>query len=296
MHRVLNVGSLNHDHVYRVPRIVAPGETLAGEHYERFAGGKGFNQSIALARAGARVAHAGGVGADGDSLRRALAHEGVEVSRITEVNTPTGHAIIQVNPAGENAIVLFPGANRAFAPAAALRWIEDFGPGDWLLCQNETVAVPELIHAARARGMTVCCNPAPMTPEVRTWPLEHVRWLVVNETEGTGLTGETDPARIVRGLKQAWPATDVILSLGAEGAIATESERVLRVPAPRVQTVDTTAAGDTLIGYFLAELIQGRAVEAALQRACRAAAICVTRRGASASIPTAAEVDQSSRA
>lgn len=291
MNRVLNIGSLNIDHVYRVDHITRPGESLASSSYARFAGGKGFNQSVALARAGAFVTHAGCIGPDGGWLRDFLANEGVNVSRLLTSEAPTGHAIIQVAADGENSIVLFPGANVTPAPADAFRWLDGFGRGDWFVCQNETSCVPELLTAARERGLTVCFNPAPMRPEVRDWPLDAVDWLVLNETEGAELSGATEPDAILDALHARWPATAVLLSLGAAGAVCRRGHDLIRVAAPRVDAVDTTAAGDTLIGYFVAALAAGGEVEPALARACRAAALCVTRPGAAASVPRADEIN-----
>ncbi|MBI2497455.1 MAG: ribokinase [Opitutae bacterium] len=286
MSRILNLGSLNIDCVYRMERIVAPGETLASSAFSRGAGGKGLNQSVALARAGAQVCHAGCLGREADWLRELLAAERVDTTRLHAVDQPAGHAIIQVDAAGRNAIILHGGANLVLKPDRLPGLFEGHGPGDWFLTQNETSCVPEALAAARARGLTVCFNPAPMHASVVGYPLAAVDWLVVNEHEGGELGGGTAPAGILRGLRKLCPRAHLILTLGAAGAWGAppEGEPVFAA-APKVPAVDTTAAGDTFIGYLLAASMQGATLPAALELACRAGAVCVTRPGAAASIP-----------
>jgi len=287
---ILNLGSINIDHVYRVERFVRPGETLASQDYARSAGGKGLNQSVALARAGAAVRHLGAIGEDGRWLRDRLAGEGVDVGAVREVGGATGHAIIQVAASGENCIVLHAGANRRIDGAAVDAALAAWGPGDVLLTQNETTAGPAALVGARRRGLQVWFNPAPMTPEIGSFPLEAVDWLVVNEAEGAALAGRGEPAAILQELRARWPRLRPVLTLGAAGVWCAEAGALHRVAAPRVAAVDTTAAGDTFVGYLLAGIVAGLPVPAALDRACRAAAIGVTRRGAAASIPYAAEL------
>lgn len=291
MKPVLCLGSLNIDITYRVPHLVRPGETLTATGVQRGAGGKGLNQSLALARAGARVSHLGGVGADGMWLRDLLAGEGVNVDDVTRVKMGTGHAIIQVADSGENAIVLFAGANQALETsqiAAAVRRVE---VGGFFLTQNETNGVPEALRGAKERGLTVVFNPAPMTPAVRTYPLSGVDYLVVNETEAAELSGERDWRTAGEVLARQYPQMVVVVTAGAEGAVALAGGKVLRVPAVRVQAVDTTAAGDVFVGFLVAGLAGGMELEPALRRAAGAAALSVTRAGAAASIPVAAEVE-----
>ncbi len=291
MPRVLNLGSLNLDHVYGVPHFVRPGETLSSGSYAIFAGGKGFNQSIALARAGARVAHAGAIGPDGRWLRERLAAESVEVEKLVEVDLATGHAIIQVAPTGENAIVLHAGANHALEAAAVAGLCADARPGDHALTQNETSGVPEFLHAARAAGLVVWLNPAPLGPEVAAYPLACVDWLVVNETEAEALTGARHPHEIAERVRRRWPHLRLLLTLGAEGACFAHGGEFHHEPAaPVAEVVDTTAAGDTFVGFFIAAVLEGRAIPEALARACRAAALCVGRRGAADSIPRLREL------
>ena len=177
---VLNLGSLNIDRVFRVRTIVRPGETIASHALDVFAGGKGANQSVALARAGARVAHAGKLGADGAWLLEKLAREGVDTSRVLVGQGPTGQAIIQVDDAGQNAIVLKSGENHAITPDEIDVWLDGWKPGTWLLVQNEISSVGHAIGRAKQRGLCVAFNPAPIDDRVGQYPLDLVDLLCVN--------------------------------------------------------------------------------------------------------------------
>lgn len=289
--QVLNVGSLNIDRVFRVPHVVRPGETLASSSLAVFAGGKGANQSVALARAGARVAHCGRIGSDGRWLRDALAQEGIDTRAVLDSEAATGQALIQVSDSGENAIVLLAGANHQVTERDIDRALASCSPGTLVLTQNETSSVPYLIERAAAAGLPVVFNPAPCTAEVLDYPLDKVSLLIVNESEGEALTGRAAADQIVAELRQRRPQTDVILTLGAAGAVYDGRDGRARAPAAAVEAVDTTAAGDTFIGYFLAARLQGADVAAALSTACRAAGLCVSRRGAIESIPHRDEVE-----
>ena len=288
--KILNFGSLNIDHTYRLPRRILPGETLSAAVYLKGCGGKGLNQSVALARAGAPVFHAGLVGEGGDFLRKRLAESGVDCRYLKNTDLPNGHAIIQVDPSGENSIVLYPGSNHALTPDFVNQVLANFGPGDLLLLQNETNMVPYLIRAGRARGMDVAFNAAPMGPEVLSYPLEQVRWLFVNETEGAALTGLSDPEAIADALCSKYPKLAVILTLGELGSVYQTGSLRLSFPARQVRAADTTAAGDTFTGYFLAALADGADPAYAMSLATAASALCVTRPGAADAIPTLEEV------
>ena len=287
---ILNFGSINIDHVYRVAHLVRPGETIASSDYRQFSGGKGFNQSIALARAGATVSHAGRIGGDGVWLREQLAADDADVRFLEMIEGLSGHAIIQVDADGENSIILFGGANWTFTPDDAEKILNHFGAGDWLLLQNEISAMPEILRLAGERGLRIVFNPAPMGAEVLGYPLEGVSIFILNEIEGEAFTGESEPDAILAGMRQRFPAATIVLTLGAAGAIYDDSSQRIAVPAQKVEVVDTTAAGDTFIGYFLAGLSAGDDPQTAMERATRAAAICVTRPGAAPSIPRWEEV------
>jgi len=288
--KILNFGSLNIDHVYNVPHFVRPGETLSCELYSRFCGGKGLNQSIALARAGAEVAHAGCIGADGLFLKTILEQNGVDTSLIESVDGPGGHALIQVTPDGSNSIIIYGGANKTITAAYIEQVMGSFASGDYLLVQNEINAVPEIIRQGAEQGMKIVFNPAPMGPEVLDYPLELVDFFIVNEIEGEELTGARESGRILNGMIDTYPQAVSVLTLGKQGAMLGRGDERITVPAVPVRAVDTTGAGDTFIGFFLAAIILGHDMEHALQTACRAAAVCVTRAGAADSIPAMAEV------
>jgi ribokinase len=264
-----------------------------------YAGGKGFNQSVALARAGAKVVHIGAVGADGRSLLVALERDGVDVSAVAvEREAPTGHAVIQVDPQGRNCIIIAPGANAAVAPDAVHAALAAAAPGDLLLAQNETAAIAEAMRAAKARGLRVALNPAPMDGSVGTLPLELVDVLIVNAIEGAellklrGATAPDSPTAALEALHGLFPEAQIVMTLGEDGVVAVDADgAVSQVAAFRVQAVDTTAAGDTFAGFFLASRTRGAGMAAALRLASAAAAIGVTRPGASPSVPSIREVE-----
>lgn len=287
---ILNLGSLNIDRVVRVDHIARPGETIAGKSLSLFAGGKGANQSVALARAGAKVMHAGKIGADGRWLLDTLVSEGIDVRWVRVGAGSSGQALIQVDDAGENAIVLWPGTNAEITADEVDESLASVPPGGWLLAQNETSAVAHALRCAAERGLRVALNPAPFDDGVLDLPLDCTDLLCVNQTEGAAMSGETAPEAIVAALAARLPRCEILLTLGADGGVYRCGSHALRVAAPRVAAVDTTAAGDTFLGYFLAYRSQDLEPLACLEIACRAAAVCVTRPGALASIPRLAEL------
>lgn len=288
--KILNFGSVNVDHVYRLDHLVCPGETIQSQTYTQGCGGKGLNQSVALAMAGAPVYHAGLIGRGGGFLRTRLCDSGVDCSYLYDRNIPAGHAIIQVDREGQNSIVLYPGSNHALTKPLIEKVLAHFGPGDVLLLQNETNLVPFLITLAARQGMDVAFNAAPMGPEVRGYPLHDLRWLFVNETEGAALTGKTDPEDIAGTLCGRYPNLELILTLGCDGSVYRKGELQLSFPARQVRAVDTTAAGDSFTGYFLASAAAGADPGYAMSLATAAAALCVTRPGAADAIPALEEV------
>ena len=286
--KIINFGSINIDHVYGVEHFVRPGETLESESYALFSGGKGANQSIALARAGAEVVHAGNIGTDGAWLTEKLRESGVDVSLVETVDEPTGHAVIQVNCEGENAIILHGGANRTVSEANIEKVLARADKDDYLLLQNEVNAVDKILE--KAKGLTVVFNPAPMSDEVKNYSLECVDIFILNEVEGEALTGQNEPESILAAMRELYPKSCTVLTLGKEGVVYADSEKRIKVPALQVEAVDTTGAGDTFIGYFLAELSRGSAIEKCLEMGVKASALCVTRPGAADSIPGLEEV------
>lgn len=290
-----NYGSINLDHFYRVPHLVAPGETLASRDYRVGLGGKGANQSLAMARAGGRLSHWGRVGRQDAWARDALAEAGVEVGRVRLVDEPSGHAIIQVDDAGENAIILFPGANQGRSREEMSELLAAATPGDWLLLQNERSGLEELIPRAVERGLKVAFNPAPMDDSVVQLPLSLCSLLFVNRTEAArlgGLAAQSGAEALLDALAARLPDTEVVLTLGDEGAWHQHRDRRRHQPALPVVAVDTTAAGDTFIGYYLAALQAGLPIAECLRRAATAAALGVQRPGAAESIPALDAVER----
>ena len=276
--RILCFGSLNIDYTYRVDHFVQPGETLAADSLQVFSGGKGLNQAIALARAGAAVWMAGAVGTDGRFLLDELAAAGVHTELVRVLETVrTGNAIIQNDKTGDNCILLYGGANRAITEQQVEQTLASFTAGDWLLLQNEINGLPYLMRQAQARGLRIACNPSPMEARVLELPLETV--------ELAGTDGADEDA-LLRALRARFPDAAVVLTLGAQGAVYMDGGQTVRQAAFPAQAVDTTAAGDTFTGFFLAARLRGESAAQAMAQAARAAAYSVTRRGAAPSIPT----------
>lgn len=290
---VLCFGSLNIDYVYAVPHFVQRGETLSADTLQTFTGGKGLNQSIALARAGAEVWHAGAIGADGAFLADALQEAGVHTEYIeTLPEMHTGHAIIQKSVDGDNCILLYGGANQAVTPEQIDRTLAQFSVGDLLVAQNEISALSHLLQRAKARGLRVALNPSPMDENLPTL-LPLADYLLLNEIEASQLLrcdADSDPERMLAQLHERYPDAMIVLTLGAQGALCTDGEAILRQSAIPLKAVDTTAAGDTFTGFFLARLLEGQSAAQAMRFAAAAAAIAVTQPGAAPSIPTRKKV------
>ena len=291
--KVLCFGSLNIDYTYRVSHFVRQGETLAAESLQVFSGGKGLNQAVALARAGAETWMAGAVGEDGRFLLEELAAAGVRTDHVCVLQQErTGNAIIQNDRAGDNCILLYGGAKRAVAEAQVDAVLQHFGAGDWLLLQNEINQLPYIMRQAHARGMKIAFNPSPMEARVLEYPLESVGLFLLNRVEAAQLAGTdgADEQALLADLRGRFSRAAVVLTLGADGAVYTDGAETVQQAAYPVQAVDTTAAGDTFTGFFLAARMRGEGAPRAMELASRAAAIAVTRRGAAPSIPTFAEV------
>lgn len=288
--KLLDFGSLNIDHTYQLPHLVRPGETLASDSYHKSEGGKGFNQAVALAKAGQEVYLAGAIGQDGLFLRDYLQELGVHTEYLCVLDAPTGHAMIQLDTEGQNCIILFGGTNGMITEAMIDEVLADFGAGDYLLLQNEISHVDSIICAAHAKGMHIILNPSPMSPELLTWPLELVEWFILNEIEGADITGKTQPEEMLDELLRRYPACHVVLTLGERGSVYADATQRMDQSIVTAHTVDTTAAGDTFTGYFIHALLQGEAIQQALKTAACASAITVSRPGAGRSIPAAEEV------
>lgn len=289
--KVLCFGSLNIDYVYQVPHFVRPGETLSATAFAIHSGGKGLNQSIAMARSGLEVYHAGKIGGDGQFLLEKLRENQVDTSHVTVATGVTGHAIIQVEPSGQNCILLHGGNNQLVSEKEMRDALRAFGPGDILLIQNEINNPELLIRLGKNQGMQVAMNPAPMDRAVKALPLELVDLLILNEIEGEALTGECAPEAMAGILLDHNPNGSVLITLGAQGSYYRDTGSEFRQKVHMADAVDTTAAGDTFTGYFIAGLQERLSVPMAMDLASRAAALCVSRPGAADSIPYRNELE-----
>lgn len=289
--KIYNIGSLNVDYVYKVSHFVRPGETIATLDRHIFPGGKGLNQSVALSKAGATVIHGGIVGPDGEILINTLVNAGVDVSRIKHSDTPSGHAIIQVDTTGQNSIMLFSGANFDFDEAYLSSVLCDAEEGDIVLLQNEINMVGEIIKAAKSRSLRVAFNPSPYTENIKSMPLSLVDYWLCNEIEGGEITGKSEPHEIITEMHNMFTDANIVLTLGSGGSMFLHGDEVLQQDIFKVHAVDTTAAGDTYTGYFLAFIAEGKSPSEALRAAAAAAAVSVSVLGASSSIPTRRRVD-----
>lgn len=288
--KILNFGSLNIDYVYFVEEFVKAGETLSSKDLQVFCGGKGLNQSIAMSKAGLDVFHAGCIGKDGEILRKKLVENKVDVSFIRQADGQSGHAIIQVNKDGQNCILLYAGTNHLITEEYADHVLSHFDRDDIMVLQNEISCLEYIARTAHNKGIRIMLNPSPVgTDLVKILPF--VTWLVLNEEEGTYFSKESDPFKTVQTLVEKKPSMKVVLTLGKDGSLYHDSESTYTQEIFPVDVVDTTAAGDTFAGFFLASVANGRTVQESLRISSKAASIAVSRKGASDSIPVIDEVD-----
>ena len=288
--RILNYGSLNLDYVYQVPCFVGPGETLAAINQQIIPGGKGLNQSIALARANASVFHAGLVGQGGEPLRQLLIDNGVDIQYLNNCDALQGNAVIQVTPQGENCILLYGGSNYQLTKQQIEKTLQNFGDEDYLVIQNEVSELETIIRVAHQRKMHIALNPSPFTSQLQKMDYSAIEWLFINEVEGHQMTGEVTATAVLEHLRRDYAHINVVLTLGSKGAWCSTPDVTFFVPAFKVQAVDSTAAGDTFTGYFLASYTQGLPLRACMILATAASAISVSRQGAAISIPYYHEV------
>lgn len=290
--KIINFGSLGKDFVYDIDKFVEPGETIVAHAVETYPGGKGLNQSVALAKAGAQVVHVGLIGKDGQILKQTLAENGVDVSLVQETSVPSGHAIIQRTPTGDNSIIIYQGANACYDLHLIEQGMQLAQPGDVVLIQNEINAIPHIIEQAKSRQCAIIFNVAPATQQVLDYPLHLVDIFVLNETEGQTLTGQSDPDEIFKALFNRFPKAAFVLTMGAKGAKYQDQNQRITIPAEMVDVVDTTAAGDTFTGYFIQHWLQGQPIESCLKIATKAAMLCIGQKGASVSIPNLDDVNR----
>lgn len=288
--KVLNIGSLNLDYVYNLDHIVQPGETESAETRNVFLGGKGINQSMALAKAGAEIYHGGLIGEDGQAFLDACQEYGVHADYIRKIDAPTGHAIIQVDRNAQNCILLYGGANQMLTEAFVDEVLSHFDKGDVLLLQNEVNMLPYIVDKAYEKGMQIALNPSPFNEKLRAVDMNKISIFLLNEVEGGQITGLSEPDEVLDKMREMFPHAKIVLTLGKDGAKYAEGDEVCYQPIFKVEAVDTTAAGDTFTGYFLAGLIEGMPIPEILKMSAKASSIAVTRKGAVPSIPYRAEV------
>lgn len=293
--KIINFGSLNIDKVCSVEEFVQPGETIMATGYSVNAGGKGLNQSVAAARAGAQVLHAGAVGSDGLFLKEILADAGADVSCLRMMDTESGCAFIEVNSKGQNRIIVSAGTNRMYTEEYIKNVLEKAEAGDFVLLQNEINMVGEIIRLSHEKGCRVVFNASPIPGKPEELPLELVDIFMVNELEAAALAGtsaEGDFRDILKALQKKYPKAAIVMTLGKEGVLYGYKEEFYSHPIFKVNAVDTTAAGDTFCGYFLAALCAEKSVEMALREASAASAMAVSAKGAAPSIPVHSAMEE----
>lgn len=288
--KILNFGSCNIDLVYSVDHIALPGETIGSSSLELFPGGKGLNQSIAAARAGANIYHAGCIGNDGSMLRQVFEENNVNISFLKTLDAKTGHAMIQLDKNAENSIVLYGGTNKMISRELVDEVIDSFNEGDIILLQNELNELEYIIDKAYGKGMRIVLNPAPFTNDLKNLPLHKISWLILNEIEAKEFGNKESPEENLVHLKECYPDTEIIITVGKKGSMYMDNGEIYRQMSYKVESVDTTAAGDTFIGYFITNIANGKDVKEALKMSSVASALTVSRKGASSSIPYIGEV------
>ena len=288
--KVLNYGSLNVDYVYSVDHIIVGGETQHSSKLEVFSGGKGLNQSIALAKAGVPVYHAGIVGSDGDILLDACKEAGVNTKYIRRLPVKGGHTMIQVDKNAQNCIILYGGTNQMQTREFVDEVLADFGEGDYLLLQNEINMLDYIIDQAYEKKMKIVMNPSPFDDKLNTCDLGKIYLFLLNEIESEQITGYKDKDQILDAMAEKFPNARFVLTLGSDGAVYYDGKEKIFQDIFKVKALDTTAAGDTFTGYFIAAVIEGRSVQEALRMAAKASSIAVSRPGATPSIPAMDEV------
>lgn len=289
--KILDFGSLNYDYVYGVEHVVVPGETISSRDMEIFCGGKGLNQAIAAARAGAEVYMAGMVGEDGQLFMDICKENGIDVSYLKQVPGKSGHAIIQLDKNGQNSILLYGGSNRKMTKEYVDEVLTGFSKGDLLLLQNEINMLDYIIDKAYEKGMRILLNPSPYDEKLAACDLTKISVFLINEIEGEQITKEKEPEKMLDVLEEKYPGAGIMLTLGSKGSVYANKGKRYRQDIFKVKAVDTTAAGDTFTGYFAASALKGMPMEEILRKCAKASAIAVSKKGASDSIPKEEEVD-----
>ena len=296
--KILSFGSLNIDYVYSVPHFVKKGETLSAKELNVYTGGKGLNQSIALSRAGVETYQAGAIGTDGMFLLEQLKEAGVKTDLVKILDdVRTGNAIIQNDDEGDNCIVLFGGANQAITKEQVDEVFKDFTNEDYLLIQNEINELSYIVEKAKEEGMKIILNPSPMNEKIMKLPLDQIDYFILNEIEAMQILKmdkpeEIDGKYIASLLHERFKDATIVLTLGSEGSVCISDDEYVEQSIYKVKAIDTTAAGDTYTGYFIAGILNGKTIKESMDIASKASAIAVTRQGAAPSIPVLEEVEE----
>ena len=296
--KILSFGSLNIDYVYSVPHFVKKGETLSAKELNVYTGGKGLNQSIALARAGVETYQAGAIGTDGMFLLEQLKEAGVKTDLVKILDdVRTGNAIIQNDDEGDNCIVLFGGANQAITKEQVDEAFKDFTNEDYLLIQNEINELSYIVEKAKEEGMKIILNPSPMNEKIMKLPLDQIDYFILNEIEAMQILEmdkpeEIDGKYIASLLHERFKDATIVLTLGSEGSVCISDDEYVEQSIYKVKAIDTTAAGDTYTGYFIAGILNGKTIKESMDIASKASAIAVTRQGAAPSMPGLEEVEE----
>ena len=296
--KILSFGSLNIDYVYSVTHFVKKGETLSAKELNVYTGGKGLNQSIALARAGVETYQAGAIGTDGMFLLEQLKEAGVKTDLVKILDdVRTGNAIIQNDDEGDNCIVLFGGANQAITKEQVDEVFKDFTNEDYLLIQNEINELSYIVEKAKEEGMKIILNPSPMNEKIMKLPLDQIDYFILNEIEAMQILEmdkpeEIDGKYIASLLHERFKDATIVLTLGSEGSVCISDDEYVEQSIYKVKAIDTTAAGDTYTGYFIAGILNGKTIKESMDIASKASAIAVTRQGAAPSIPVLEEVEE----
>ena len=291
MAKILNFGSLNIDKIYGLDHIVKEGETISASSYDEGMGGKGLNQSIALKRAGADPIHAGFVGEDdGDILLDYMAENEIDFL-VKKVSGKSGHAIIQVDKNAKNSIIVEAGANKNIDKSYIDQVLAEFDEGGYLLLQNEISNLQYIVDMASKKKMKIFLNPSPVDETIKTIDFNKIDSLILNETEAYELSGCENSDEIKDYFRKNYKDLNLLLTLGKDGGIYSSKDTEIKFSSFKTHAIDTTGAGDTFLGYFLASISKGEDVEKSLKLASLAASLSCSKKGAAISIPSLKEVE-----
>lgn len=281
--RVYNLGSLNTEQVHHFHQPASKNGVPCGESL-RIPGGKGYYQSIALARAGAPVSHVGFIGSDDDFIKQNLEYNGVDTQHVykIEYNRPNKASMINALHLGTNPVTFDPNFLRSL--------FQTFSANDLILLQNEINDIPGIFELAKSFKLNITFHPSLVTPDIVNYPLELIDTLIFNLTTGAALTGEQEPEPMIQTLRKKYPHLALILTLGEKGAWYMDNAQRIKVPADPVYANDESQAGNTFVGYYLAYKLRQHPIESCLKIACRASALCVTRIGKCTTIPYLTEI------